>query len=808
MFRKFLFVCMVLALAAFAVPALAGITNTAHQLTRTGLTGGSCAVCHLPHGAVQGARLWVEMPSGTIPGAAGSVGQLCGYCHFLNQSGGSGPNWDQDAPSPTRVYGAASHGRNMGIDHVPGLPRSYNAIPYASNGFPYISGVSDQIFECTSCHDVHNDGVADNPNGHRPFLRADINVLCTGCHDNRMYINTTPKNDLAGTGGNWGLANVGISNPGSHPVGNDITGNVSGGNSPITIIHTMRVPYNNAQNQWAIGGHLSNGAANGGVTCVTCHAVHGVRGDSHFAASLVAPADSHVPFVNFLALQQNAYQPDADGRDVANGGRPASAADPNNRLCEGCHQGFLLDTGYAPGTVTSTYNPNPGGTAYSHPVDQMNAMYYTWVTAFPAQWPIGYWTNKSTPNVICESCHVAHPAANIDTVLLPGTVRGDLAGVTESDYILRGTWIDVCQKCHTGSIVRHHPVNVAYNKANVTYLNVGAGTAGTLNCGTCHSGAGAHNWQDSRNGVGINPAWKPLNNGRAALPVNDRYDTRMSKTCMDCHYGLRNSWVPTDGGALNTNYSGGTNENSLTYGNLGRGTHALGVLGQNGAVGIRMSKGSKALYWGSLYPKLTDPEAQTWNAAYFGGQGGWSRFGGTATVGQTVLVCESCHELQPSKNAITHLLLGVYTEQLTANLSTRSRFCEACHVPVGTHQTWGEIVKTGGNHTLLTSVTAARPWMGTPDTAEASNVILDQTANIISCDSCHQVHQANTGSRTFIVDVSSARYGTGGATFSGTRVASFGSYSTPYPGGIAYFPSIWTGKGPAYTAFCQQCHPY
>jgi predicted CXXCH cytochrome family protein len=805
MFKKLLFACVVLVLAVGTVPALAGISGTSHELPLTATGGGACATCHLPHGAVQGARLWVKMPVGTIPNTAGSVGMLCAYCHLFNQSGATGPNVEQDAPSSTWVYNANSHGLKMGKGGAVNLPRSYNAIPNTSSGFPYIDAGTDQLFECTTCHDVHNDGVPSNANGHRPFLRASINVLCTGCHDNRMYISGTAKNDLAGTGGQWGLSNVGLGNPGSHPVGNDITGNFSGGNSPIQVYRHMKIPYNTSANQWAIGGHLTNGAGDGGVTCVTCHAVHGVRGDYHFAASGVATSESHQPYVNFLNVQQSSYTPDADGRSVASGGN-ATASLQHDRLCEACHVGAAIDAGYAAGTLTSFYNPNPGGTPYTHPVDNMNAVYYTWVNAFPAQWPIGYYTGKSSPNVICESCHVAHPAANTDTAGSPGTVRADLSGVTHSDYILRGTAADVCQKCHTAALsLRHHPTGVTYQRNNVVYLNQGASGADTLECGTCHSGAGAHNWVGGRSNAGLNANWKPYNNGRYATATSDRYNFKMSITCMDCHYGLSGTDLqnPSDGGALNTNYSGSTNETTTTYANLGRGTHALGRLGQGGAVGIRISKTSKAAYWGCFGAVMSNPETATWTAA-FGGNGGWSRFGadGVGLNTNVTLVCESCHELQLAKNTNTHLLLGRYTEQVSTALSNRSRFCEACHLPPGTHQMTGDLVKTGGDHTLNTSLnTSTRPWMQAPTDA---NVILNQTANIINCDSCHQVHQANTGSRTFIIDVSAGSYGLTGSFSS--YPATFGSYTSV--GGVAYFPSTWSGKGPTYTAFCQQCHPY
>lgn len=834
MCKKLFISLTALVVALMAVPAFAAIERTPHDYSTA--PGGACAQCHLPHGAVQGGiRLWPVTP-GAIGIAGGAIGPLCGYCHFAGLT-----DTNQDRVSQLFVFSPQSHGAKMNIA-VGGQPRAYNN---AGIGLPYLDNTgTDSNFECTTCHDVHNDPFNGNAAANRPFLRANINKLCTGCHASRMFDSGVPTvASIAGTGNVWGVANVGIANPGSHPVGRDIRdADNSGGVTPITVYRTMKVAINPIPATpdpgvggapfgiWQIGGHLTNGAT-GGINCVSCHAVHGVRQDWHVggawaaAGPQVAFADSHPPVYSFLAIDQGdgVVYTDDRGRTLANG----HASPKGNAFCEACHQGPAVNAAYNVGAPADSRNPNPGGTTYTHPVDNMSATNNTWVPGalldefFPlANWPRGGFTvgtKLTTPNVICESCHTPHPLANrtrSDQNLYPAT--------SGFEYILRGQASNVCDGCHRTSITKHHPTQKTYNNANVLYLGNATGGTDTLGCGTCHESGGAHNWTGVT-ALNMNPNWKPVNNGRWAAQSSDMYNTKMSITCMDCHYGLRNDHTPTLGDAVDTNYSGvGVNENTTTYGNIGFGSHVVGLLGQNGAGGAHFNEANEAAYWASFGARIGNPQVNVWAAgAPFFGNGGWSRFGGTATDGQTVLVCESCHELQPTRNTTTHLLLGVYVEELTpgstfaAAQSNRAKFCEACHLPKGTHPQARDTV-TRSNEQLATDP-AVRSWVARPGTPDA-NVVMNvggAGAGIINCDSCHQPHQANTRSLTYIIDATNNSVSdTVPAGESRLQIAGFGSYTTiNQGGGMPYFPSKWagtgaTGKGPDAQRFCSECHPY
>ncbi len=788
-----------------SLPAMAALDNTAHDYPNT--TGGSCALCHLPHGASAAGRLWVTNPvGGGAVNLVGAVSPLCGYCH-QNAGGATGPltTGIVDPSSTTWVYGDVSHGVLMSNSS---LPRGMQA-----SGLPYHTGAGDTAIECTTCHDVHND-----PATARPFLRENITILCAGCHGNRMAIGGAWQNGTTALGladaGNWGANFVGVNNPGSHPVGDDITGNVYGGNSPITIWPSMRVAMSVSVNRWALGGHLSINVT-GGVVCVTCHTVHGVLTDAAAKNTLI----DDVPFANFLAIEQAPAGFLDNNRTVANGQGAV------NYLCEGCHVGTTPDAVY--GAAANDVTPdnatdlpearNPGGTAFGHVVDDMTVDGgLNWVTAFPANWPIGnaFGAGKPAPGVLCESCHAPHPFVD--------NGRADLlqASASSQDYILRQQYSLVCGECHTAAVSGHHPTGIVFNSAGVTYLNVTGGAGDVLGCGTCHGGGtGAHNWP-SRAYVGLDPQWKPVNNGRAFTESVERYRVDASLTCIECHLTADNNATnesPTLHDGFNTNFST-ADETAAAYPTRGgaadvnyAASHVIGLLP------IRKTRADAATYWGAtqLNAVRTDgttaynPETTTWATAGFAGAhtGGISRFGGDGTTDAagTVLVCESCHELQPAKNSNYHLLLADYFEDGVPDAANnRSRFCEGCHKPAGTHPQSGEAVGRAGGSILSTVPNAAsnagvRTWIIAPTDA---NIIMG--ANIISCDTCHQPHDAAALSGTFIIDCAYTLLGnngvSGGAALNAAPV--YGNYVA------GFIPNVYANKGEKHNKFCSQCHPY
>jgi len=131
--------------------------------------------------------------------------------------------------------------------------------------------------------------------------------------------------------------------------------------------------------------------------------------------------------------------------------------------------------------------------------------------------------------------------------------------------------------------------------------------------------------------------------------------------------------------------------------------------------------------------------------------GGWSRFDDNGT---NQVVCESCHELESSKNvAGTALLLHKYVEGDTNDSSAgsgsfASELCEGCHgtSPGGkTHPLTGDTVDSTG---ALLDNTSNDPPAANPPNGNATY----PANNAMNCDSCHQPHDADTDSGTYILE--------------------------------------------------------
>jgi hypothetical protein len=194
---------------------------------------------------------------------------------------------------------------------------------------------------------------------------------------------------------------------------------------------------------------------------------------------------------------------------------------------------------------------------------------------------------------------------------------------------------------------------------------------------------------------------------------------------------------------------------------------------------------------------------------------GWSRFGGENRDGARILVCESCHELEPNRNGgFRHLLLAPYQEgrngidEYTGDVDGHDVLCEACHgIPAGTHPMTGMTV----TRTSL-PLNAAAEWLRPTLLGYAT---LDRVRNAMSCDSCHQPHDANSNSSTFILDV--------------PMVGPIGPYLVPVEPGVPdparpsestsmgyllagtgergkYATPTLQGKGGPYHGQCEQCH--
>ena len=760
--KKILALLMGLAVdVLFAPPAQAVVAGTSHALTTGDLS--QCSVCHLQHDG--GSRLWPVTPN-TNASFIGVVSTLCGQCH--HSAGGYGATFAA-GNSDARVYGANSHGLQMTITEIPdGSALTASALPYTGSAGQVAP--TGGVIECTSCHNVHDDVL-------RPFLRASMNTICTKCHSNRNFQAGTDSSGSGSTFAAWG-ATIRYKNPGSHPVGTDITGDVTvAGNSPITFPAESVVLMSTVANNWGLGGHLSTDGDTGAVGCNTCHAVHGIEADT----GETAPPATISPTANMLIFAQaSSANEGLSGRTIANGDGSY------NRFCEECHTG-TDPTGYA----QANSNPNPGGTGFTHPVDSMNSQYAAGVAGFPANWPVGgapatAGTNVAPSIPICESCHTPHTAAN----------NASRATITANagPFILRDAPGTICALCHTSSFAGHHPVGIDVATAisgagAAAYLTTGYTNMGTtMGCGTCHTAGGAHNWTATGGSIGLNTNWRPTNNGRNfTTPTADQYvgtgtgsSYFTSTTCMDCHLAMTSSANPSDG----------TIAGETGYQDLGDGSHYVGPFAQ-AWIADRTLRGET----GTPTVNIGQNTDRRWPA------GGWSRFGNVNTA--PVLVCESCHELEPDRNGgSAHALLHPFVEADT-NGQDYSPLCEGCHgVPAGTHPMTGNLVgRTAANLRSGGSYTAE--WLR----AEAPTALGGTSTwgtDQMSCNSCHQTHAAPDTGGTLIIE------GPATNVTGGTRVnVSLGLVAGN--GGVVAnrVNNNFAGSAlPNFSSFCDQCHSY
>jgi hypothetical protein len=296
----------------------------------------------------------------------------------------------------------------------------------------------------------------------------------------------------------------------------------------------------------------------------------------------------------------------------------------------------------------------------------------------------------------------------------------------------------------------------------------------------------AHNWTtDDTNGFALDGGWVPADNGRNATPATDATNADMSQTCWDCHIDIYNG-----GGAAEPTYSPTLNDGiagETEFQQHGYGTHFMGdTLIAIGGMAAALSPSNVEVY------TLGEP----WIVGIQGATGtGWSRYKTGATV---FIVCESCHELEPDKNnaAGGHLLLANYIEGQNGNngdADGADDFCQACHKPAGTHPLTGETV----DRTNAALSTGPAGWLVAPTNGPT------MAADDLSCDSCHQPHDANTNSANFILDFPDAGSGAGTIGVEPTPANIVG------PNAANWAPQIVDGEdGGAHNAFCQECHNY
>jgi predicted CXXCH cytochrome family protein len=864
----------------------AGVIGTPHDITEdvTLQTAGQCSVCHIPHKAT-GDRLWASPQTSAAGSDAltrGVVGILCSSCH--HGDGAYKDNVLQASYAGPYVYGNNSHDMFRNPYIILGEIAGSN-LPYSQENDPIDTGFGNNLIQCTTCHNVHDNAT------NKPFLRDNIRDLCIQCHLHRANDGNDPPTWIGADGaviGNW--FGLGRENRGSHPVGINILGDMPSTNTtPIIVFDDPAAdswmqlfldpagntefggPYTDGGGGWNLGRHTATadlilpgaGATagkDGGVVCISCHAVHGVQSDANpvndiIQAEVGGAKWNYNPAVNLLAVPQSSGSTLAS-MTQANGSVNAAEPELNgaNMLCESCHRGgstgpdpFVLLLNDGSGAYKGTFFPNPGGTDYTHPIDDVPVISDI-VSSFPLNWPDGgpgSFPTLPSPIPICESCHVPHPARSYIQS------RGDIPlGVEMNDpdaippvngagqFILRDGAFHVCAQCHVSTVSDHHPVGTMIGDVDlIVPVPWDTGQIGKdgfigngdpdIECGDCHNMPGAHGWPGP-NQINLDPDWWPVNNGR---DINDtRLDELpksqgMSATCELCHYILRNpAYDPAVDVATSPTNTAANDWNIADYPpageyqKIGDGTHFLGQV-------------SGTFDWtaGSLDEGATAFDARTtsWTNSNPEGQG-WSRWG-TVTAGEH-LVCESCHEIEPDKNEPGSKLLLYFFAEDTNNAAnhngTSSKFCEGCHGAKGppeTHVMSGDTVSRTGQ-TIDTDnsngyeLLSGQAPVGTPNPLSwlgglpgVSTFPGGAAADRMSCDSCHQVHDANTNSRTYILDAPEPNVRPGADLVDYERGVP-PVHAAPFTDGLSHPLGNTDGAGGLpdldYTGFCDQCHWY
>jgi len=394
---------LLLLVIAVATPARGAIEGSPHDLIAQGydvvkssVLGERCSRCHITASPALKAFLPEVPPVLASTYAASSL--VCFSCH-------DGTTIVSPAVDASRTaFHPGSHG---------GDATGHEGPAGGTDALPLVSG---KRIECVTCHDPHD-------NGHRPFLRVDLQELCLVCHSKYVEFGRGKENRT-----------------GNHILGTDPVA-APRAEVPLQVDRPFRTAFPTPYPlqfgragggwHWDLGGHLSKGAA-GAVTCTTCHAVHG--------------DEETAPIRKLLTIDPV--------NDVA------------NLFCEGCHAGTRGDEKGAPP------RPNPGGTTTGrtyHPVDddESNGAGYSVEIREPSGWPFG---GGSPRRLLCTTCHASH-AAWVETPLL----RTPQAAP------------DFCEECHDKIPENHHGAGALTKTACASRIPVSPyGKVRELTCANCH----------------------------------------------------------------------------------------------------------------------------------------------------------------------------------------------------------------------------------------------------------------------------------------------------------------------------------
>jgi len=525
---------------ALAMSANAGVRNTVHDFQSLGRRTsaetcgipnserGMCSYCHIPHVA-KGDRLW-PTPGSSQQNIVGLVGVLCAACHYpgINDyNNGNSPASDFGVDGVDRtndVYntGLINHiliddgvyANNTNQNYADGSVAQFNQV----NRWPYCQsqGVAStsapQKIECSSCHNPHSEDygastkTSDNLGDYKygnDFLRAAMYntasgvAFCEYCHEEKtrfgLALNTIGTGTYpVGTTANANLAGQEDIHIESHErvnavlVGASIISDVLYDMGIGTGIGTLEA--SRADN--GPGTHLTS-YDTGGVTCQSCHLVHGApagRGNAwsggitgtvgSYAGSTGARylAASDDGQCNILAVENDANGGTVNNQGTSNwtypSGKYPTAVNTSdyNDLCIDCHETTpsvganwkTLDNDPLRGTPdlgsdTHPVNIAPDGASESG--FDLTVKDPGWSGNFTAARWAGQNNTRNDDSfnvagrfrgpgqgaatrseIVCLTCHAIHDGE-------PGTP------------ILRAKTKDFCSDCHTLSIgVVSHPV--------------------------------------------------------------------------------------------------------------------------------------------------------------------------------------------------------------------------------------------------------------------------------------------------------------------------------------------------------------
>jgi predicted CXXCH cytochrome family protein len=754
--KKLLILVAAAALMLIANVAMASVVGTPHEYGGA-TTYGQCQVCHVPHAAKFGKRLWASSVSATAADGTWSlsdIGKLCGTCHdngalqAVNNVNGAGPHQMTAA-----AYAPTSHGRTWAT-----LGGAIHDTADAAQTKPYTTGthIEAGLMECTSCHNPHQDGL-------RPFLRPGVlagstSGFCKDCHN--RYNTAVGVNN---TSVSWNGARVSM-----HPVNVPVTD--IGGNGGTTF-HAPAAGVGgsggslaglvSSNNPWTLGGKgekatsaLDFGAgATNNLGCATCHAVHNP------ATPALNAGDKGL---HLLAID--------------NSGNTGQSL-----LCQGCHGGPAAGGAFA-SSVGTTVGDHPINVLSSRAgpditrwttVNVNRPVRYERHVAATAEWP----QPGNAESIMCTSCHSAHAGRSGIKLTRTGGNAADWCVSCHADPAPAGhhsysgnyaTSAIACDNCHTGGAG-----GSAHNGFDFTTNLAVANNASQL-CEMCHVGAVAPDpvySLDNAGGVGTKfvgnaGTFQTIPNPYLANPNNAGHvATHYTGAFVDSANSInvkRNSWSVAGGfakfGAAVDTFQKVTDAtgttlicescHSVRY-NMGAGAGATATSGYNNNL---------------LLQDYKDDDAAA-GAGYGTGTG----------------LCVACHNQNNLGNSAVGPVADVVAGPTNANLN----------VPIGIHPMTGWSITKAQDAgrlptTLLTGPAIAGDGGTGADTAasyadHATRTLHYPAGDTMNCDSCHKPHVADTN-------------GTWKPAYKGAAVSVILEIAGP-------------GAG-AYDNLCKDCHSY